>query len=80
MIFMPLRTPIISVVGKPIPVPQVPPHLRGAKLRTTEEGRALVDVYHKMYIDALKELYDTYKNRWALNRHESLLLVHRERY
>ena len=80
LIFMPLRTPIISVVGKPIPVPQVPPHLRGSKLRTTEEGRALVDVYHKMYIDALKELYDTYKNRWALNRHESLLLVHRERY
>mmetsp|Transcript_16048 Transcript_16048/g.18156 ORF Transcript_16048/g.18156 Transcript_16048/m.18156 type:complete len:757 (+) Transcript_16048:289-2559(+) len=72
---MPHRTPIIAVVGKPIKVPKLPPHLRGDKLRTTAEGRALVVEYHEKYIAALKALYDKYKNRWAINRCESLLLV-----
>lgn len=72
---LPHRTPIIAVVGKPLKCPHVPAHLKGNKLRTTAEGRAIVNKYHEQYIKALKALYDAFKDKWAINRSESMLLV-----
>jgi hypothetical protein len=62
------------VVGKPIKLPKLPPHLKGAALSTTQEGTALVDKYHQVYVDGLRELWMTYKNRWAIHRAGSLAI------
>ena len=40
---LPHRKPIIVVVGKPIKLPKLPDHLKGAALSTTKEGVAIVD-------------------------------------
>lgn len=71
--WLPHRKPIYAVVGKPVKV-RGPPHLKGSKLYTTDEGRALVNKYHKEYIQALTSLYDQFKNKWAQNRTESLMV------
>jgi hypothetical protein len=71
---LPHRKPIIVVVGKPIKLPKLPPHLKGAALSTTQEGTALVDKYHQVYVDGLRELWMTYKNRWAIHRAGSLAI------
>uniref|UniRef100_A0A7S3PP52 diacylglycerol O-acyltransferase n=2 Tax=Aplanochytrium stocchinoi TaxID=215587 RepID=A0A7S3PP52_9STRA len=70
---LPHRRPIYAVVGPPVKI-RAPPHLKGSKLYTTDEGRALVDKYHREYIQALTSLYDQFKNKWALNRSESLMV------
>ena len=64
-------------------------------MRTTPEGRAIVNKYHERYIKgitilfsligicihvilfdlALKALYDAFKDKWAINRCESMRLV-----
>lgn len=75
---MPHRKPIYAVVGKPVKVPIAPAYLRGSKLYTTKEGRALVEKYHREYIDALTELYNQFKNKWALNRAESMQISFRK--
>ena len=75
---MPHRTPVYTVVGKPIKVPKAPPHLRGSKLSTTPEGRALVAKYREEYIDALTEMYNHFKNKWAVDRAESLQISVRQ--
>lgn len=76
---MPYRTPIIVVVGKPIPCPKVPHHLRGSKLKTTKEGQKLVNEYHEQYLKALTSLYDSFKEKFALNRCESMKMVGRSK-
>lgn len=76
--FMPHKKPIVAVVGKPVKCPKVPAHLRGSNLRTTVEGRALVNKYHEEYIKALRALYNAFKNKWAVSRSESLMLVGRK--
>lgn len=75
---MPHRTPVYTVVGKPIKVPKAPPHLRGSKLSSTPEGRALVAKYREEYIDALTEMYNHFKNKWAVDRAESLQISLRQ--
>lgn len=75
--FLPHRTPIICVVGKPIKCPKIPDHLKGDKLRTTAEGREIVNKYHAEYLSALKALYNAFKDKWASNRCESMMLVGR---
>ncbi len=71
---LPHRRPVVVVVGKPIRIPEIPEHLKGANLVKTEEGRALVDKYHQMYITELRNLWDLYKERWAVHRQGSLMI------
>mmetsp|Transcript_15302 Transcript_15302/g.29664 ORF Transcript_15302/g.29664 Transcript_15302/m.29664 type:complete len:518 (+) Transcript_15302:518-2071(+) len=71
---MPHRKPIIVVVGKPIKIPKIPDELKGRALSTTAEGVALVDKYHEKYVRALRELWNLYKERWAVHRQGSLLI------
>lgn len=74
---MPYRKPIFTVVGKPVKVPRAPPHLRGDNLYKTEEGRQLVEMYRDKYIDALTELYNEFKDNWAVDRAESMQISQR---
>ncbi|XP_063771974.1 diacylglycerol O-acyltransferase 2-like isoform X1 [Pseudophryne corroboree] len=61
---MPLRRAINTVVGKPIPVP-----------RMENPSEQQVDAYHALYIDGLQELFNTYKERFGLQKSDTLLLV-----
>uniref|UniRef100_A0A7S2R9X6 Acyltransferase n=1 Tax=Mucochytrium quahogii TaxID=96639 RepID=A0A7S2R9X6_9STRA len=72
---LPHRKPVIVVVGKPITLPKLPDHLKGAALSTTPEGRAMVDKYHDIYVKSLRELWDNFKNRLAMDRQGSLRVV-----
>jgi len=71
---LPHRKPIIVVVGKPIKLPKLPPHLKGAALCTTKEGRQIVDDVHNQYVAALRALWTQYRDRWAIHRAGSLLI------
>jgi 2-acylglycerol O-acyltransferase 2 len=70
--FMPFRRPITVVVGSPIKVPKV--DCNKVDLRKSEEGRAIVDKVHKQYMQGLREVWDSHKNRIlaGINRTSSL--------
>eukprot|EP00123_Amoebidium_parasiticum_P005843 comp16936_c0_seq1/m.15517 comp16936_c0_seq1/g.15517 ORF comp16936_c0_seq1/g.15517 comp16936_c0_seq1/m.15517 type:complete len:445 (-) comp16936_c0_seq1:24-1358(-) len=61
---MPVRKPLIAIVGKPVDLPHLP-----------NPGNEDVDKYHTMYKDALVDLYNRYKNTHALDRRQSLRIV-----
>jgi len=71
---LPHRKPIVVVVGKPIKLPRIPAHLKGSKLTSTAEGIALVDKYHEKYLKALRDLWDLYKEKWAIHRQGTLVI------
>lgn len=52
--FLPHRVALHTVIGKPILIPHVP-----------NPSSELIDYYHNQYIDALKQLYEEYCNRYT---------------
>ncbi|KAK4688362.1 hypothetical protein P7C73_g1758, partial [Tremellales sp. Uapishka_1] len=64
MLFQPFRHPIVSVVGRPIHVDQVP-----------DPSDELVQEIQKQYIDELMRIWDTYKDIYAQHRTKELTLV-----
>jgi len=63
---MPLRKPIHVVVGKPVTIPKA--------YTEAEVTSELIDKYHKEYITALTQLYDTHKEEYTPNRKKDLAL------
>eukprot|EP00457_Paulinella_chromatophora_P005789 gb/GEZN01005806.1/.p1 GENE.gb/GEZN01005806.1/~~gb/GEZN01005806.1/.p1 ORF type:complete len:376 (-),score=30.51 gb/GEZN01005806.1/:622-1674(-) len=59
--FMPYRRPCITVVGKPILVP-LTPHPSNEQVR----------IYHELYVQALKDLYEKYKDVYFKHRTDNL--------
>ncbi|KAL3162067.1 diacylglycerol O-acyltransferase 1 [Trebouxia sp. C0009 RCD-2024] len=66
---LPKPRPLVTVVGKPVPVPKWQGDLH------SPEGRQLADKYHTLYVTALKDLYNQHKDLYALDRTSSLKLV-----
>ncbi|CAG5875296.1 unnamed protein product [Menidia menidia] len=63
-VFIPKRTPVTTVVGKPIPVP--PPFI------PTEED---VDHYHRLYMEALTKLFHEHKVSCGLPESHKLQII-----
>ncbi|KAI8921462.1 diacylglycerol acyltransferase [Entophlyctis helioformis] len=61
---MPYRRPIVSVVGNPIDCPKIP--------NPTREETAK---YHKLYLEELQRVYDTYKDVYAADRIKDLTFI-----
>ncbi|MBN3312695.1 DGAT2 acyltransferase, partial [Atractosteus spatula] len=61
---LPYRTPITTVVGKPIPVPQV-----------SCPSQETVEQYHQLYMEALETLFHTYKTRCGLSDTHELQII-----
>lgn len=62
--FLPYRTPITTVVGRPISVPK--------RVMPTEEE---VDHYHRLYMEALTELFHEHKVSCGLSESHKLQLI-----
>ncbi|KAG5836830.1 hypothetical protein ANANG_G00232790 [Anguilla anguilla] len=62
--FMPYCKPITSVVGQPITVPKI-----------ENPSKEVVDRYHTMYMDSLRELFDKYKTQFGLKESEVLMIL-----
>ncbi|CAH1792021.1 unnamed protein product [Owenia fusiformis] len=62
--FLPFRTPINTIVGKPI-------HTEKIAQPTSED----VDNYHKLYIEALSSLFDDNKTKYGVNEKTKLNFV-----
>ena len=82
---MPLRRPVVVVVGSPIAPPPLPSHTifnplvdRNTREPQNEHGRILLE-WHTKYVTSLKELYHTYKDKnWntaGRSRHGSMRIV-----
>ncbi|KAG9348625.1 hypothetical protein JZ751_002365 [Albula glossodonta] len=61
--FMPYSKPITCVVGKPITVPKI-----------ENPSPEVLDHYHTMYINSLRELFDKYKKLYGLKESEVLVI------
>jgi len=61
---LPKRIQMVSVVGKPIDVPKI-----------QNPSQEDIDKYHKLYCDALVELWDKYKDEYAKDRKSSIRFV-----
>ncbi|PIO69461.1 diacylglycerol acyltransferase [Teladorsagia circumcincta] len=62
--FLPFRTPVDTVVGAPIDVPQI--------LEPTNED---VDRVHRQYCEALTELFEEHKIHFGVSEDTRLILV-----
>ncbi|KAG1522010.1 hypothetical protein G6F52_006228 [Rhizopus delemar] len=65
---VPYRHPIVTVVGKPIPVPK----LKAGETEPTEEQLLSTQA---LYIEELKCIYDKYKDIYAKDRKQDLRIV-----
>ena len=54
---IPFRAPLLTVIGRPIPVPKV----SGADA-SSEPSAELVNEYHDLYLRETRRIYDKYKN------------------
>uniref|UniRef100_A0A8C5W7A5 Acyltransferase n=1 Tax=Leptobrachium leishanense TaxID=445787 RepID=A0A8C5W7A5_9ANUR len=61
---MPFRRAINTVVGKPISVPRI-----------ENPSEQQVDAYHSLYVTALQELFNKYKQCFGLQQSDTLILV-----
>ncbi|VDL77326.1 unnamed protein product [Nippostrongylus brasiliensis] len=61
--FLPFRRPVDTVVGAPIPVPKV--------LEPSDEE---VNHYHKLYCDALTDLFDKHKTQFRVPKDTNLII------
>ncbi|GAB6022497.1 Diacylglycerol O-acyltransferase 2 [Chamberlinius hualienensis] len=62
--FLPERTPVTTVVGKPIEV-----------LKDSNPSTETIEHYHKLYVERLEQLYDEYKCKLGIdNNNERLIL------
>ncbi|KAI8393320.1 diacylglycerol acyltransferase [Radiomyces spectabilis] len=66
--FVPFRHPIVTVVGRPVPVPK----LAKDQVEPTKEQVLAVQ---EAYIDGLKAIYDKYKDVYAKDRKQDLRLI-----
>ncbi|CAO3631496.1 unnamed protein product [Cunninghamella echinulata] len=64
---VPFRHPIVTVVGKPIPVPKIEPGTQPTEEQLREVQTA--------YIDELVAIYDKYKDVYAKDRKQDLRIV-----
>ncbi|KAK3936070.1 diacylglycerol acyltransferase-domain-containing protein [Diplogelasinospora grovesii] len=62
---MPYRRPLHVVVGKPIKVAQ----------QTQNIEQAEIDRLHKLYVEELQKIWDSYKDAFAKDRKEELLII-----
>ncbi|KAJ8372537.1 hypothetical protein AAFF_G00281880 [Aldrovandia affinis] len=62
--FLPYRTPITTVVGRPISVPQV-----------CSPSAETVDHYHSLYMEALAQLFHTHKTSCGLSQTHQLQIL-----
>lgn len=62
--FLPYRHPIVSVVGRPIHVRQDP-----------NPSKEHIDEVQKQYIAELNEIWDTWKDSYAVHRRKELTIV-----
>ncbi|KNC73785.1 hypothetical protein SARC_13658 [Sphaeroforma arctica JP610] len=60
----PMRKPLVTIVGKPIELPKLD--------NPTQDD---VDKYHQEYIDALKDIYNRWKQDLAPDRKSSMNIV-----
>eukprot|EP00744_Colponema_vietnamica_P001466 GILI01002429.1.p1 GENE.GILI01002429.1~~GILI01002429.1.p1 ORF type:complete len:335 (-),score=75.92 GILI01002429.1:72-1076(-) len=60
---MPLRQPIHSVVGEPVDCP-----------KTANPSNEMIDEYHAKYVENLIDVYNRFKNQYAVDRKQSLCL------
>ncbi|XP_007507676.2 diacylglycerol O-acyltransferase 2-like protein 6 isoform X1 [Monodelphis domestica] len=60
--FLPLRQPITTVVGEPLPIPNV-----------EEPCQEMVDRYHALYLKALRELFDEHKAKYGISETQELV-------
>lgn len=67
---LPLPRQITTVVGAPIPVTKVDPREAGP-----EAFNAAVDALHAQYCEALQQLFDAHKEKYAPNRQSELQIV-----
>lgn len=61
---LPFRTPLNIVIGKPIELPKI-----------ANPSREEVERYHKLYVQGLQEIYDTYKDQYDKDRKAELKIV-----
>ena len=58
---IPFRAPLLTVIGRPIPVPKVNSS-SGAGTASSEPSAELVNEYHDLYLRETRRIYDKYKN------------------
>lgn len=56
---IPFRAPLLTVIGRPIPVPKVNSSSNGS---SSEPSAELVNEYHDLYLRETRRIYDKYKN------------------
>ncbi|KAJ9596075.1 hypothetical protein L9F63_012743, partial [Diploptera punctata] len=61
---VPMRKPVFTVVGKPIPVEKVP-----------EPTKAQIDEVHKKFTEELKELFESKKYEYISNPETTYLVI-----
>ena len=57
---IPFRAPLLTVIGRPIPVPKI--SSAGGSATTGEPSAELVNEYHDLYLRETRRIYDKYKN------------------
>uniref|UniRef100_A0A8C5V8R2 Acyltransferase n=1 Tax=Microcebus murinus TaxID=30608 RepID=A0A8C5V8R2_MICMU len=62
--FLPLRRPITTVVGEPLPIPKI-----------ENPDKKTVDKYHALYISALHKLFERYKVECGFPETQELLII-----
>lgn len=61
---MPRRSPIRVVVGEPIDVP---------KMKRKDITSDILDKYHQLYMNQIRDIYELYKDQWARRRKKSII-------
>ncbi|XP_037368938.1 acyl-CoA wax alcohol acyltransferase 1 [Talpa occidentalis] len=61
---LPYRLPIITVVGEPLPLPQI-----------ENPSQEMVNKYHTLYLDALQKLFDQHKTQYGFSETAKLLFL-----
>jgi len=62
--FLPMRRKLSAVVGKPIKCP-----------KTLNPSEELVKEYHEMYVEGLRDIYDSHKAKLAPGRRATLVVM-----
>lgn len=73
---LPQRHSIVTVIGAPIDPPlSLQRSSNGSAVQVGGVSEELVTEYHQRYMDALVQLYDKYKDRYAKDRQRDLKII-----